>query len=223
MIDNAAHVSHIAGNGFSDAVDVPGLDPASIDDRRVETRQITILRIAKISSESNVQFCLVRNISSGGLMADLALPIREGEKVSVEINGGEALYGSVMWINGQAIGIGFDLPVSLDRVLSKHGSILARRTPRPPRLEVDMPAKLWIEHRGHAVQSIDISAGGAKLRFAGQAARDDLVSILIPGLKRIEGSIRWVKNGLVGIAFNQKLRFAELAEWQAQHHGQHQN
>jgi hypothetical protein len=57
----------------------------------------------------------VRNVSSGGLMADASDQYRPGTRVEVELDGIGLMKGSVAWSEAGRIGIAFDHPVDKSR------------------------------------------------------------------------------------------------------------
>ena len=57
----------------------------------------------------------VRNVSSGGLMADAADDYRPGARVEVELEGIGTMSGSVAWAEAGRIGIAFDHPIDKSR------------------------------------------------------------------------------------------------------------
>jgi hypothetical protein len=57
----------------------------------------------------------VRNVSSGGLMADASDDYRPGARVEVELEGIGTMSGSVAWAEAGRIGIAFDHPIDKSR------------------------------------------------------------------------------------------------------------
>lgn len=50
----------------------------------------------------------VRNLSATGLMADCPVPVAKGEAVILDLRGIGPVSGSVIWIQGERIGVLFD-------------------------------------------------------------------------------------------------------------------
>jgi hypothetical protein len=70
--------------------------------------------LAKIRPEGETgesETVRVRNVSSGGLMADASDQYRPGSRVEVELEGIGKTTGSVAWSEAGRIGIAFDHPV----------------------------------------------------------------------------------------------------------------
>jgi PilZ domain len=57
----------------------------------------------------------VRNVSSGGLMADASDHYRPGARVEIELEGIGTMGGSVAWSEAGRIGIAFDHPIDKAR------------------------------------------------------------------------------------------------------------
>ena len=59
---------------------------------------------------------VIRNISGGGLMLETTSPPEVAEQVVVKIAGVAPISGTVLWRNGDRIGIGFDDALSPDEL-----------------------------------------------------------------------------------------------------------
>jgi PilZ domain len=57
----------------------------------------------------------VRNVSSGGLMADVSDDYRPGMRVEVALDGIGDMHGSVAWAEAGRIGVAFDHPIDKTR------------------------------------------------------------------------------------------------------------
>jgi hypothetical protein len=92
----------------------PG-DESGEHNRRDERDSLFLL--ARIRPEGGATFenVRVRNVSSGGLMAQVGSGYRPGMRVDVELDGVGAVEGSVAWAEAGRIGIAFDHPVDKAR------------------------------------------------------------------------------------------------------------
>ena len=61
----------------------------------------------------------VRNVSAGGLMADVADDYRPGMRVEVSLEGIGDMAGSVAWAEAGRIGVAFDHPIDKTRARKK--------------------------------------------------------------------------------------------------------
>ena len=73
-----------------------------------------------------------------------------------------------------------------------------------PRVEVALPAFLQAEGERHAVQIVDLSAGGAKLDCAASLPTGTAVILDCGGLGR-SAVVRWQTAGVLGLCFDSEL------------------
>jgi hypothetical protein len=180
-------------------------------ERRVDERLIPLLKVAKLISESGERLIRIRNISAGGLMAEVGDSLAIGEQVAVEMSS-QKIPSSVVWIREGLIGIRFDQTVDLGELLAgrkpRHGF-----RPRPPRLHVDCKASVRLGQTYYTVDVHDISLAGMKVEPIEEYCVGREVTIVIESLRPIKGEVRWYSDRLAGIIFKKPLEFDELAEW----------
>ena len=125
-------------------------------DRRRQERHIRILRVGVLFFDGRRELCLIRNISSGGLMAHVYSTVTPGERVTVELKTNQKVTGSIAWANGSDAGIAFDTPVDIVELLANPPVLDNGWRPRAPRVEVDRAATLRAADAGDpaAVQSL---------------------------------------------------------------------
>jgi len=76
-------------------------------ERRSDERIAPMLRVAKLEGPSGVQLIRVRNVSAGGLMAEIGQPVSVGDIVTVELSS-QKIPGAVVWIRDGTVGVKFD-------------------------------------------------------------------------------------------------------------------
>ncbi len=182
------------------------------EERRDEPRNLATLRVAKLSqADGQHQLIRVRNVSAGGLMAELGYPLTVGEQVAVELSA-QKIPSSVVWTREGTVGLKFDQNVDL-------GELLAGRKPRhgirarPPRLEVDCTATLKLGKTYYTVDVRDISLGGVKVEPIEEYCLGKSVIVVVESLRPIRGEVRWFSERRAGIVFDKAMKFEELAEW----------
>ncbi len=192
---------------FSLSTDVP-----RPTERRTDDRLQAILPVAKLVTADSNHFCRIKNISAGGLMAEIATPQQVGEPVNIEFNSEQRIPGTIVWTRTGSIGVKFSRNIDLRELLANRrlrGAVAAR----PPRLEVTCGATVQIGKLYHKVEVKDISLGGMKVALNDwQCAGKDVI-VTIESLRPVRGKIRWYKGGFAGIVFDSPLSFDELAEW----------
>src|SRR4029453_14305053 len=113
-------------------------------ERRADERMIAMLRVAKLTDPAGrEQLIRVRNVSAGGLMAEVGHPVEVGDVVEIELSS-QQVTSSVVWIREGTAGFKFDQNIDLGELLAgrkqRHGF-----RPRPPRLEVNCKANVKLE------------------------------------------------------------------------------
>lgn len=181
-------------------------------ERRVDERVMPMLRVAKVTPQDGREVLVrVRNLSAGGLMAELSQNLEVGTAVSVEINS-QDIPSSVVWTRDGCAGFKFEQNIDLGEMLAgrkpRHG-----HRPRPPRLKVDCKANLKVGSTYYSVGVKDISLGGIKVEPVDDYCLGEKVVIVVESLKPIKGEVRWYSDRKAGIVFDKPLEFGELAEW----------
>ena len=180
-------------------------------DRRDDQRLPATLCIVKLTGERFEQLARVRNLSAGGLMAEIGQPLGVGERVDVEIQS-QRVPSSVVWTRDGTAGLKFDQNVDLGELLAgrkpRHGF-----RPRPPRLEVKCKASLRIGKTYYNCEVTDISLAGMKVEPVEEYCLGKEVVVVVESLRPIKGEVRWYSDRKAGIVFDKALGFQELAEW----------
>jgi hypothetical protein len=180
-------------------------------ERRTDDRIAPILRIAKMMSAGGECLIRVRNMSAGGLMAEVNSAVPVGETVHVEISH-QNVPATVVWVREGLIGLKFDQNLDL-------GELLAGRKPRhgfrarPPRLDVNCKASVRVGKTYYTVDVHDISLGGMKVEPIEEYCVNKPVVVVVESLRPIKGEVRWYSDRKAGIVFDNPLEFEELAEW----------
>ncbi len=183
-------------------------------ERRSDKRHLTVLRVGKIMSGAHEELCMIRNISSGGLMAHIYCSHEMGEQVSIEIKNGHVMSGRIVWTEGFMVGIEFDERIDVLHFLANEQTdLLLGKVPRAPRLRAQ--TAVVVRRGAHYVHAEieDISQGGAKVSEGNAFDADDDVVLMVHGLPPRHGTVRWRKNGQAGISFNEPIPFEALAQW----------
>ena len=182
-------------------------------ERRDVPRILSVLRIAKLTGPSGEELCRIRNISAGGIMAEVATPRQVGDRVTVEIASDQPIEGEVVWTRGLTIGIRFDACVDVIEVLTSRRTSDGRNA-RAPRLEIHCNARLRMGARYYNVQVCNVSQGGIKVEINDPYCSTGLPAVItITDLGTMEGVVRWCKEGHAGIQFNSAIPFEQLTQW----------
>ena len=187
------------------------------DDRRQAQRHLTLYRVGLLDLEGRRELCLIKNISSGGMMIRAYCRLAIGEGLTIELKCGQPVRGRISWVEGESAGICFDSPVDVIDILTAAST---DRRPRMPRIATSSPVTLRQDGQVFAFELLDISQGG--IRIAGQVSvapgRD--LTVVIPGLPTLQGRLCWREGEMAGITFHGLLPLAPLINWlQAQREG----
>ena len=181
-------------------------------ERRIDERLIAMLRVAKLTDAGGRdQLIRVRNVSAGGLMAEIGHPVEVGQAVNVELSS-QNIPSTVVWTRDGTAGFKFEQNIDLGELLAgrkqRHGF-----RPRPPRLEVNCKANVKLENSYYTVDVHDISLGGMKVEPIEEYCLGKKVVVVVESLRPVRGEVRWFSDRKAGIVFDQPLKFEELGEW----------
>lgn len=182
-------------------------------ERRTGERHIKILRVGTLVVDGRHELCLIRNISSGGLMAHVYSALTPGQRLTVELKTNLLAAGRVVWVREGNAGIQFDAAMDVAELLANPAVMDNGWRPRTPRVEIDRMATLrWGAHTNW-VQVRDISQSGVKVESDPAPAPGEEIVVTLDGFRPLHAVVRWNNEGHCGIAFNQPIPLAELIGW----------
>jgi hypothetical protein len=197
-----------AGTRISLGTDVP-----AIDERRSDSRTLSIFRVAKLMTHAE-SLCVVRNISSGGLMAETYESLAVGQAVHLQFASEITLAGTVVWQRERMAGIRFDAPVDVFELLRPTSHFRPMRfRDRAPRVAVSGQVELRAGARYHRAKLCDISQGGAKLLVPEPLRLDEEIVLRAGTLHPLRGNVRWQDGNAIGVAFHSPVPLEELTRW----------
>ena len=193
-------------------------ESATQHDRRHGERFVTIFRVGKITRSTGDELCMLRNMSEGGAMANVASLFDVGEQVTLNLRLEERIKASVVWVRDSVVGLAFIKPVDLEAVLATSAPEGPR--PRAPRLTVAAQGRLHVDREAYRVVTTDVSQSGAKLFVGVPLVPSSRATLWIDGLPQQTGVVRWSANGMVGISFLLPIKIWALTEWARTQHSQ---
>lgn len=194
------------------------LHEGAVSDHRADQRHMSVFRVGKLITNRGQELCLIRNISSGGLMAHIYSSHEVGGSVEIELKAGRTVHGKVVWVRDRKIGVQFDEKIDVADVLAPQpNESEPDYIARAPRLDIRRRGRLRIGAHYQLIELQDISQGGAKITPAGDAQVDDEVILLFEGLSPISGIVRWRHDEAIGVTFKTSLPFEQLAAWAPTH------
>jgi hypothetical protein len=97
-------------------------DTAAMPKRGNNRNSLLVKAVLRFPSSGDEAEVRVRNISSGGLMAEAPLRYPRGEVVEVQLRNIGWVTGKVAWIADTRFGIAFDYPIDAKATTQKPGS-----------------------------------------------------------------------------------------------------
>ena len=188
---------------LSDAPPKPG-------ERRDGERHLTLFRVGSIIIDGRRELCLIKNISSGGMLIRAYCAIPKGTILSVELKSGQPVTGRASWADEHNIGVAFDQPIDVIEILSASAD---GPRPRMPRIEVGCVATVRDGANVYRLPVCDISQGGLKVKGDPPLEHGCDLSVSLPGLDPQPAVLRWRQDGSLGISFNRLIPLAELVAW----------
>ncbi len=183
--------------------------PAPVD-RRDGERHLTLFRVGSIMVEDRRELCLIKNVSSGGMLIRAYSAMTPGAGASIELKQGEIISARVSWVKDDNVGITFDAPVDVVDLLA---TSMDGPRPRMPRIEVRCIASVRQDGNVYGMRARDISQGGIKVESDRELRLGDDVVVTLPGLAPAQGVVRWREAGAYGINFNRLLALSDLVGW----------
>lgn len=182
-------------------------------DRRGESRQAAVLRVALITIGQITQFCRVVNVSSRGLEIRLFAPVARGTRVRLQLPDDMRIAGTIVWCRDNAAGIHLDLPLDPTGT-SKFGAAFdPKRRRRLPRATVAACARLRIGALTYAADLHDISPAGALVQTRKPLVAIGPALLTLPDFPPIPSQVRWADGTRLGLLFNTYLEMQTLAGW----------
>jgi PilZ domain len=200
--------------GF-DQFEAISIEPECESERRGQSRHLTVMRAARVSSNIHQveALGLLRNVSEGGMMIDAYREFSVGERITVSLLDGDRIEGSVVWTDGNTIGVQFSSRIAIDHLLAKPRTLADGTRVRPPRLTLNCKAVIRVGGYMADIEICDISQRGAKIRFCRSLAIDSRVQISMNHLRPVSSSVKWQVEKLIGLEFHRALTIEELSTW----------
>ncbi|TVV71056.1 PilZ domain-containing protein [Sphingomonas solaris] len=119
-----------------DPDDRAGNDEAAARSRRAAPRDSLLLHatLQRVGDEAPLTI-RVRNLSPGGMMAEVGTPFEPGDRIAIDLRGVGPLEGTVAWREIGRVGISFD------REIDPHAARKAVTPPRPATTAAPAPPR----------------------------------------------------------------------------------
>jgi PilZ domain len=188
-------------------------EQGSGEDRRHGDRITTIYRPVVIHVGDFAGFCLVRNISAGGLLGMVYADFATEQPITIEFSEDLQVDGNIAWAEDGRIGVAFDSQIDVLKVLQDLGrKMIDDRVNRAPRLSIECPVGIELGDVTKKTAMHNISQRGLKISNLGLSPADE-VFVALDGLETRKAVVRWTNDGMAGLNFVRPLEFDKLAGW----------
>lgn len=167
--------------------------------RRAVGRIQTVLRIGRVIADQDEGLVKVRNLSDQGARLQLKIPVKPGDKLSLELGHDAVMPGRIVWVSDGDCGLQFDHEIDCAGMLVRLANQSRSGLSRAVRLPIALPAITRSQNGLRRTIVEDISQRGMKLRNDNHFAEGLRVSVTLPsGLER-SGVVRWTKENVAGV------------------------
>ena len=157
--------------------------------------------------------CSLRKLSSAGATLRLDRAIAEGDRLRLELANGQSLAGAIAWhIEGEA-GFLFDEPIDVIGTLARNLAALPAERRSVPRVELHQMVSVHSGDATELTRARNISQGGIGIETGLDLSPGDRVHIIVDGLRPLDATVRWARDGQAGIAFDAEIGWQVLMPW----------
>ncbi len=188
-------------------------DPEVGDDRRIGLRALSILRVARAVWDGADQLCVIRNISSGGVMFECLHPPALDTEVLVELRSDRRMTGLVRWVRDGRAGIQFADEIDVAHMLREDRSSLLRIRARLPRFVRRGIIRLIVEGETIPADIADISITGVRCRPEAPVRAGAPLVAALDGVGAANAVVRWARGDSVGVGFEKPLSWKPFQLW----------
>jgi PilZ domain len=189
--------------------------PSNADscDRRAQERQTMILRVGLLEQHGKASFCLIRNVSPGGIKVRLYSSGAHRGDVLVRVADEEPIAGHIVWIKNTDAGISFENGIDPATLLRLQQKLTSSRRRSMPRIKAASCAALRVG--GRTVQAVlqDISSMGARVATSRSLQVGARAFIKFPDLPELTAYVRWAENLDSGLVFETPIPIRVISQW----------
>ncbi|WP_284124011.1 PilZ domain-containing protein [Parerythrobacter aestuarii] len=182
-------------------------DATASVEQRAAPRYTLLLRQARLHCRTGEFLCVIRDVSETGLSIRTFHPLPPDHRMAIELVEKRPHLIEKVWEKEGEAGFRFKDAVSLDELLADD----ARFPRRQFRIEIDYPVEMCADGVISRASFTNLSQQGACLRCDRLLARDQLLSLRSPMLPGIEAKVRWRRDNIHGLVFEQTFSFRDFA------------
>jgi hypothetical protein len=176
-------------------------------DQRAAERFTLLIRNAKIVFPSGEFLCVIRDVSATGLRIKTFHHLPAERPDYLEMATGERYPVSAVWTKEGQIGLRFDEPQEVMRLIREQGPYPKRSL----RIVVQLPARLTVGGETSDATILNLSQYGANVESRERLAIEQQLTLTARLLPDLEAKVRWRKGDQYGLSFHRTFGIEELA------------
>ena len=91
------------------------MSTTAVKTREAPRDSLFLLAQVRIENAGDAHRVRVRNLSDGGMMGEGDVPVRRGDRVTVELRNVHHALGTIAWVEGERFGVAFDERIDAGR------------------------------------------------------------------------------------------------------------
>lgn len=166
-----------------------------------------IIRSAKLVGRSGEYLCVVRDISATGCKLRLFHEPPPETHLFLELANGDRYAVERVWEADGHAGFRIAQPIDINDFVVEPSPF----PKRPLRLKLDLPVRIVTGATTNLAKLRDLSQRGGRIETACHLAMDQQVRIEGDDLRAVYAKVRWRKQNVYGLVFDNTFRLDELA------------
>lgn len=190
-------------------------DPEISQERRKKERQLTVFRLAKIVSGAAEGWGFIKNISGSGVMIEIHPSFEMDETATVALTDDVALTATIRWRKGGLVGMQFKNEINVNELLASLRVRNKYQLSRLPRVHMQQAIVFRIGSTLVKAEICDISPAGIRINADYLCEVGNQLTLVVPKLGDITGTVRWQKGSEIGIKFHKRVSVPQITDWLA--------
>jgi hypothetical protein len=168
---------------------------------------------AFLVTEADRHPCSLQKLSTAGATVQIEASLSDGVPMQLELANGQVIPGKVDWYADGEAGFLFDEPIDIIGALARTLANLPAERRSMPRVEINQLVSIRCGSRVEHARGRNISQGGVGIDTKLDLEPGDSVRVTFDALRPLDGTVRWTRDGHVGIAFAEELSWQILMPW----------
>ncbi|GAA0482518.1 hypothetical protein GCM10009096_26080 [Parasphingorhabdus litoris] len=184
-------------------------------ERRKKERQLTVFRLAKITSGPAEGWGFIKNISGSGVLVEIHPSFEMDETATVALTDDVALTATIRWRKDALVGMQFKNEINVNDLLASLRVNNKYQLSRLPRVHMQQAIVFRIGSTLVKAEICDISPAGIRINADYLCEVGNQLTLVVPKLGDISGTVRWQKGSEIGIKFHKRVSVPQITDWLA--------